>query len=117
MVTTDESSFSGELEAKSHNDFVPHEMFFAKEKHILVSLEKLATSVNAFTVCKFCSNPIQVEEDNDKSVGLACFLKMVCQNEMLKAQDKQLNQHLKQKWSIFLDQLSLLFCEHSRRKE
>ena len=56
-------------------------MFFAKEKHILVSLEKLSTFVNAFTVCKFCNNPIQVEEDNDKSVGLACFLKIVCRNK------------------------------------
>ena len=56
-------------------------MFFAKEKNILVSLEKLSTFVNAFTVCKFCNKPIQVEEDNDKSVGLDCFLKIVCQNE------------------------------------
>ena len=56
-------------------------MFFAKEKNILVSLEKLSTFVNAFTVCKFCNKPIKVEEDNDKSVGLDCFLKIVCQNE------------------------------------
>ena len=56
-------------------------MFFAKEKNILISLEKLSTFVNTFTVCKFCNNSIQVEEDNDKSVGLACFLKIVCQNE------------------------------------
>ena len=81
LVTTDEGSCSGESKAESHNDSVPHKMFFAKEKHILVSLEKLSTFVNAFTVCKFCNNPIQVEEDNDKSVGLACFLKIVCRNE------------------------------------
>ena len=52
-------------------------MLFAKEKDI----EKLSTFVNAFTVCKFCNNPIQVEEDNDKSVGSACFLNIACQNE------------------------------------
>ena len=56
-------------------------MFFTKEKNIFVSLEKLSTFVNAFTVCKFCDNPIHVEEDSNKSVGLACFLKIACQNE------------------------------------
>ena len=55
-------------------------MFFAKEKDVLVSLEKLSTFVNSFTVCKFCNNPVQVEEDNNKLVGLACFLKIVCPN-------------------------------------
>ena len=64
---------SGELEAESHNDSVLHKMFFGKEKNILVSLEKLSTFANAFTVYKFCNKPIQVEEDNDKSVDLACF--------------------------------------------
>ena len=37
--------------------------------------------VNSFNVCKFCNNPIQVEEDNDKPVGLAFLLKIVYQNE------------------------------------
>ena len=55
--------------------------FFAKEENILLSSEKLSAFVNAFTVTKFCNNSIQVEEDNDKSIGLACFLKIVCQNE------------------------------------
>ena len=63
LVTTVESSCSGELEAESHNDSVPQELFFAEEKSILVFLEKLSTFVNTFTVCKFCSNPVQVEED------------------------------------------------------
>ena len=40
LVATDESSCSGESEGESHNDFVLHEMFFAKEKNILVFLEK-----------------------------------------------------------------------------
>ena len=47
----------------------------------LVILEKLLTLFYAFAVCKFCDNPIQVEKDNSKLVGLACFLKIVCQNE------------------------------------
>ena len=81
LVTTNKSSCSGESEVESHNDSVPHEMFFGKEKNILASLEKLSTFVNAFTVCKFCKNHIQVEKDNDRSFGLACFLNIVCQNE------------------------------------
>ena len=32
LVTTDESSSSSELEAESHNDSVPHEMFFQNKK-------------------------------------------------------------------------------------
>ena len=81
LVTTDENCCSGESEAESHNISVPHERFFGKEKNILVSLEKLSTFINTFTVFKLCNNPIQVEEDNDKLVGLACFLKVVCQDE------------------------------------
>ena len=73
-------------------------MFFTKE-NILVCLEKLSTFINAFTFCKFCNNPIHVEKDNDKSFGLACFLKIVSQNEkfLIEVQDKQLDQHVKQK--------------------
>ena len=37
LVTTGERPCSGELEAESHNGSVPHEMFSAKEKNILVS--------------------------------------------------------------------------------
>ena len=73
LVTTDESSCIGESEAESHNDSVPHEVFFGKEKNILISLEKLSTFVNVFTVCKFCNNPIHIKEDNYKSVGLVSF--------------------------------------------
>ena len=75
-LVTDKSFCIGELEAESHNDSVPQEMFFAK-KH----LEKLSTFVNAFTPWKFYNNPVQVEENNDKWLGLACFLKIICQNE------------------------------------
>ena len=32
LVTTDESSCSGEWEAESHNDSTPHEIFFCKRK-------------------------------------------------------------------------------------
>ena len=87
------------MEDESHNDSAPHEMFFGKEKNILVSFEKLSTFVNAFTVCKFCNNPIHAEEDNDKSAGLVCFLKIVCQNEkcLIEVQDKQLGQQVKEK--------------------
>ena len=46
-----------------------------------ISLEKLSIFVNDFTVSKFCNNPIQVEKDNNKLVGLTCFLKIVRQNE------------------------------------
>ena len=92
-------------------------MFFGKEKNILASLEKLSTFVNAFTVCKLWKNPIQVEKDNDRSFGLACFLNIVLSKwEMFEVQDKQLGQHVKQKWSIFWDQLSLLFRDYSRGK-
>ena len=42
----------------------------------LVSSET-STFVNAFTVCKFCNNPVQEEKDNDKLAGLACFSKIV----------------------------------------
>ena len=35
--------------------------------------------------------------------------------EMFEVQDKQLGQHVKLKWSIFWDQLSMLFRMHSRR--
>ena len=73
LVTNDESSSSGESEGKSHNDSVLHEMFFTKEN--------LSTLVNAFIVCKFFNSPIQEEEDSNKLIGLACFLKIVCQNE------------------------------------
>ena len=38
LVTIEKTSCSGESEAESHNDSVPHEMFFAKEKHILVCI-------------------------------------------------------------------------------
>ena len=38
LVTTNENSCS-ESEAESNNDSVPHEMFFPKEKHSLVSLD------------------------------------------------------------------------------
>ena len=38
--------------AESHNDSVPHEMFFGKEKNSLVSLGKISTFVNAVAVCK-----------------------------------------------------------------
>ena len=55
LVTSDESS--GESECESHNDPVLHQMFFAKHKIILVSLEKLSTLINAFTVCKSCNIP------------------------------------------------------------
>ena len=51
--------------------------FFQKKSN----LEKLSTFVNSFTVCIFCNNPIRVQANNDKSVGLACFLKIVRQNE------------------------------------
>ena len=40
LVTTDESSCSGESEAESHNDFVPQEMFFVKEKKLFWYLQK-----------------------------------------------------------------------------
>ena len=70
LVTTDESSCSGELEAESHKDSVPQEIFFAKEESILVFLEKLSAFVNTFTFCKFCNIPVQVEEDNNKSISL-----------------------------------------------
>ena len=36
LVTTDKNSCNGESEVESYNDSVPHEMFFAKEKHNLV---------------------------------------------------------------------------------
>ena len=82
LVTTDKNSCSGESEAVHIITLYRTKCFFAKEKNILVvSLEKLSTILNIFTVCKFCNNPIQVEEDNDKSVGLGCFLKKVCQND------------------------------------
>ena len=104
LVTTDDSSWSGESEAKSHNDSVPHEILFAKKKafwypqknyqHNLIynnilnydnliynTILNYSTKINIFTVCKFCNNSIQVEEDKDKSVGLASFLKIVCQNQ------------------------------------
>ena len=77
LVTTDKNSCICESEADSHNDSVLHEMFFAIEKKILISLEKISTFVNAFTVCKFCNNPIKIEDDNNKLVGLGCFLKTV----------------------------------------
>ena len=80
LVTSDESSCHGESKAESHNESVPHEMIFAKEK-IWISLEKLSTFVGDFTVCKFCNNPTQGEEDSYKLAGLACFLKIVYQNE------------------------------------
>ena len=80
LVKTDGNSCS-ESEAESHKDSVPHKMFFAKVKNILVSFEKLSTFVNSFTVCKFCNNPIRVKKDNKKSVSLVCFFKIVCQNE------------------------------------
>ena len=76
LVTTDslvQSCCNGESEAESHNDPIPHEMFFfffQKKKNILVYLEKLLTFVNAFTVYKFCNNCIQVKENDSKSVGL-----------------------------------------------
>ena len=54
-----------ELEADSHNDFAPHEIFFAKEKNILY-LENLSTLVSSVTVSKFCNNPSQIEEDNEQ---------------------------------------------------
>ena len=38
LEITDEGSCSGESEAESHSDSVPHEMSFAKEKNVLVSL-------------------------------------------------------------------------------
>ena len=31
------------ITAKSYNDSIPHEILFAKEKSVLVSLEKLST--------------------------------------------------------------------------
>ena len=37
--------------------------------------------------------------------------------EMFEVQDKQLGQHVKQKWSIFWDQLPLLFREHRWRQK
>ena len=37
------SSCSGELEAESQNDSVPHEIIFVKEQNILASLEKSST--------------------------------------------------------------------------
>ena len=36
---------------------------------------------------------------------------------MFEVQDKKFGQHVKQKSLIFSDQLSLLFCEPSRRKK
>lgn len=36
---------------------------------------------SSFIVFEFYNNPVQVEDDNDKLVGLACFLKIVCHNE------------------------------------
>lgn len=36
---------------------------------------------SSFIVSKFYNNPVQVEDDNDILVGLACFLKIVCHNE------------------------------------
>ena len=82
LVTTGQSSCSGESEAESHNESVPHEMIFWKRKeNILVSSEKVSTFVNVFPVCKSCNNPIQVEEEKDIAVGLICFLKIVFQNE------------------------------------
>ena len=38
LVTFEKTSCSGESEAESHNGSVPHEMFFAKEKHILLCI-------------------------------------------------------------------------------
>ena len=82
LVTTGQSSCSGESEAESHNESIPHEMFFWKRrKNILVSSSKVSTFVNAFSVCKFCNNPFQIEEENDKAVGLIYLLKLVSQNE------------------------------------
>ena len=61
--------------------------------------------------------PIQVEEDNYKSVGCACFLKTVYQNEKCLKSKINICQHVKQKLSIFSDQLFLLFRKRSGIKK
>ena len=91
--------------------------FLEKKKIILVSLEQLSTFFNAFTVCKFCNNLIQVEEYNDKSVGLAFFSKIVCQNEKyLKSKMNSSVNMSNKNGQFFWDQLSLLFPEHRWKK-
>ena len=86
--------------------------FFSKEKSILVSLEKLSLFANTFTPCEFCNNPIQVEEDNDKLLGLACFLKIVCQNEKcLKSKINSLTNISTKNGQFFeINQLFVLAC-------
>ena len=88
-------------------------MFFSKEKSILVSLEKLSLFANTFIPCKFCNNPIQVEEDNDKLLGLACFLKIVCQNEKcLKSKINSLTNISTKNGQFFeINQLFVLACD------
>ena len=81
-------------------------MFLAKKKkkNNLVSLEKCSTFADAFTVFKFCNNPIQVEKGDKKLVCLACFLKRVFQNGKCltsKINSSVNSAHVKQKWSIF----------------
>ena len=88
--------------------------FLEKKKIILVSLEQLSTFFNAF---KFCNNPIQVKEYNDKSVGLAFFSKIVYQNEKyLKSKMNSSVNMSNKNGQFFWDQLSLLFPEHRWKK-